>query len=605
MLRSRALLTNVLLFVSFLFSVNLLAAKQLPADIEWITNNDAPLFANQDAPKGGTYTTWMQTFPLTLRTVGPDSNGFFAGFTRPVPIGLLEVHPNTREIIPCLATHWAFDKDHKTVYFKLDPDVRWSDGKKVTANDYLYMLEFMRSEHIQAPWYNNFYTQQITDISKYDEYTISITYGSEKSPETLLFALHDLTPRPEHFLRDKVNKDYVRKHNWTIQPTIKPYDISKVDKGKSITFKRNKDWWGQNKRYLKGRYNVDKIRVRVIRDREIAFQAFLKGDLDSFSLLWPNFWHDKAVGEPFDKGYIHKLWFFTDRPQGLSGVLLNQGLDFLKNKDMRMGIAHALNIDKMIATVLRGDYVRLQSTGSGHGAYTNTDVKPFPFDPKKAMEFFAKAGFREMGPRGILVNNQGQELRLELTYTWPQHSDRLAVLREEAKKAGLNLVLNLVEGANGFKTFLEKQHQAGFITMNTSYLPAYWEYWHSDNANKPQTNNFTNSADPFLDELVMKYRTSFEKDARVNAAWELQNFVMQEAAYIPTYKVPYTRGGYWRWMQLPEVPGTLLSRELFSENQWDLGLFWMDKDMEKKTRKAMKSGKTFEPVTIVDTTYKE
>ncbi len=580
-------------------------AANLPADIQWNTNDDAPVFANQNAPKGGKYTTWIQSFPLTLRVEGPDSNGSFAGFTRPVPIGLLEVHPNTRDFIPSLAVAWAFDENHKTAYFKLDPDATWSDGEKVTADDWTYMFQFMRSKEIQAPWYNNFYTSEVTDISKIDEHTISITIGSEKAPEDILYMLYDLVPKPEHFLKDKVDDNWVRKHNWTIVPSITPYVISDVKKGKYITFKRNKDWWGKDKRYYKGRYNVDKIQVKVIRDPEVAFQTFLKGDLDAFNLTLPDFWHVKAQGEPFDKGYIHKLWAYMDRPQGAAGIWLNQGMDFLKDRNMRLGIAHALDIDKMIATALRGDYIRLESTGAGHGDYTNPNVKPFPFNPEKAMEYFAMAGYKDMGPRGYLVNAAGEDLTLSLNYSSITHSDRLTVLKEEAKKAGLNVLLNLVEGANGFKAALEKQHQAAFIHMNTSYVPQYWEYWHSDNANKPQTNNFTNSAHPELDRLVTIFNTEFDKAKRVEAAWKLQETVINEAAYIPFYKIPYVRSAYWRWLQLPTPPATALTKELFSDGEWDLGLFWIDEQMEEETRKAMKSGKTFEPVTRTDTTYKK
>ncbi len=70
------------------------------------------------------------------------------------------VHPNTEEPVPSLATHWAFDKDGKTMYFKLNKNAKWSDDTPVTADDYIYTLEFMRSKHIQAPWYNDFYTKR-------------------------------------------------------------------------------------------------------------------------------------------------------------------------------------------------------------------------------------------------------------------------------------------------------------------------------------------------------------------------------------------------------------------------------------------------------------
>jgi microcin C transport system substrate-binding protein len=69
--------------------------------------------------------------------------------------------------------------------------------------------------------------------------------------------------------------------------------------------------------------------------------------------------------------------------------------------------------------------------------------------------------------------------------------------------------------------------------------------------------------------------------------------------------VQYTREGHWRWMKYPEQPMTKRTSMLFP-NAFSpgLGVFWLDKDTKKQTEKAMKSGKTFEPLVVVDDTYK-
>ncbi|MEJ2132216.1 MAG: ABC transporter substrate-binding protein, partial [Gammaproteobacteria bacterium] len=133
----------------------------LPDGLVWETNVDDPTFASPNALRGGTLHVWMQSFPLTLRLVGPDSNGAFAGFLRPNHLGLVDFHPNTLRPTPSLATHWAFDPDGRTVYYKLNPSARWSDGTPVTADDFVFTRDFMRSEHIVAPWYNNQFTNYV------------------------------------------------------------------------------------------------------------------------------------------------------------------------------------------------------------------------------------------------------------------------------------------------------------------------------------------------------------------------------------------------------------------------------------------------------------
>ena len=45
---------------------------------------------------------------------------------------------------------------------------------------------------------------------------------------------------------------------------------------------RNPNWWGDQNKYFAHRFNVDKIRFTVIRDTNVAWEYFLRGELDSF-----------------------------------------------------------------------------------------------------------------------------------------------------------------------------------------------------------------------------------------------------------------------------------------------------------------------------------
>lgn len=54
---------------------------------------------------------------------------------------------------------------------------------------------------------------------------------------------------------------------------------------------------------------------------------------------------------------------------------------------------------------------------------------------------------------------------------------------------------------------------------------------------------------------------------------------------------------------MPLIAGTKNSDSLL-ENPAGTGLFWIDEDAKKETLQAMKEGKAFKPVTIIDKTYK-
>ncbi|MGU3844972.1 extracellular solute-binding protein, partial [Vibrio diabolicus] len=95
-----------------------LSAAELPADIEWISNNNEPLFASEEAVRGGTYRTYIQSFPQTLRSVGPDANSGLRQYLMDGSPKLAQRHPYTCKWIPQLAKSWAFGEDNKTVFFK-------------------------------------------------------------------------------------------------------------------------------------------------------------------------------------------------------------------------------------------------------------------------------------------------------------------------------------------------------------------------------------------------------------------------------------------------------------------------------------------------------
>lgn len=589
--------TVLLVFLLALFQFSTLAAEKLPDGIKWQTNPNAPVFASPQAKKGGTYRSYMMSFPLTFRHVGPDSNGSFASVIFSLNLSLVGIHPNTEEVLPELATHWAYGDDNRTMYFRLDPDARWSDGKPVTADDYLYTLEFMRSKNIVAPWYNNYYTEKIERVIKYDTYTIAVV---SKNPVPELHLKVTISPTPKHFYGN-IPKDFVRRFNWKIAPNTGAYDINKVNKGKFVTLKRKKKWWAREKKYFKGRFNVDTIRYTVIRDLNTAFEYFKKNQLDSFSLTSPSFWHEKAQGmEIYEKGYVKKVWFYNNTQQPSIGFWLNQANDLFKDRNLRYAFAHAINMDKLLNEVLRRDYSRLHNHYTGYGAYSNKTIKAREYSIEKVETLMRESGW-DRGPDGIWKKGE-RRFSVKVNYTAELHTKRLVVLKEEAKRAGIEMILSRLDGSSSWKLNLEKKHEAAWTGFSTGLRPAYWQHYHSDNAFKTQTNNFTNTADPDLDRMIEQYRSSLKRQERIDLSQKIQQKLYEIGAFIPAYKVGYFRVVYWRWWQLPDIPATKHSGDLFEE--LGTGLFWMDQKIRKETLAAMKSGKAFKPETIIEKTFR-
>ncbi len=571
----------------------------LPSNLIWQTNDSDPEFADPAAQRGGTLRESMLSFPLTLRVVGPDSNGSFAGYTRALNMNLVDRHPNTHNTIPALATHWAFGSDHKTVYFKLDPDARWSDDKPVTADDYVYLLEFMRSKFIVAPFQNEYFTTQITNIIKFDDYTIAVVSGVAKPDDELLEQVN-INPVPRHF--HVLDDQWVRRYNWLPEPGTAAYKIGEVRKGKYVRFDRIPNWWANNKRFYRYRFNPDHIIVKVIRDPNIAWQYFQRGELDSFGLTLPDFWHNKAKGEIFDKGYVHKLWFYNDVVQPAQGLWLNMAKPPLDDIRVRKAIAYAMDFDKVIKTVLHGDYSRMETHNVGYGDYDNKNIKPRGFDIPHAVALLEEAGWKTLDKDGIRMKN-GQRLSLVLSYGNPLHTDRLVILQEEARKAGIELQLQLLDSSAFFKQVLEKNHQIASLGWSGGGLsPEYRQFYHSDNAFKAQPNNITNFADPAMDKLINAYREELNRNKRIELAHQIEQKIYDSAAMIPTFKVPYFREAHWAWIKLPKGYATRSSDS--AVDAMGISTFWIDLPLKNRIRQLERNGEPLSPpVTIIDTTW--
>ncbi|WP_348655374.1 ABC transporter substrate-binding protein, partial [uncultured Spongiibacter sp.] len=391
-----------------------------------------------------------------------------------------------------------------------------------------------------------------------------------------------------------------RSYNWKIAPNTGPYVIDTIRKGKYIEFRRKQDWWGNDKRYFQHRFNPDFLRVKLIRDINIAYQYFRKGELDSFPLLMPRLWHKKAQGRIFEQGYAGKIKFYNSVPRPISGLFLNEDVPLLSDRNVRYAIAHALNIDKVINTVLHGDYERLQTAHEGYGDYSNPDIRAREFDLGKANGLLNAAGWDTRGPDGIRQKD-GQRLSIRVTYYSSGHNDRLVILAQEARKAGIELSLQLLDPSAAFKQILENKHQAAWMAWSGGGLsPRYWQFYHSDNAHKPQTNNVTNTDNPEIDAKIDAYRAATDKASRVKLARELEQLVFEQGSFIPTFKVPYTREAFWRWLKLPDFHGTRSTDSLFDPLGSTGGLFWIDSDEQQRVDEAKSHNKALDPVMIVN-----
>ncbi|MGE0173434.1 MAG: extracellular solute-binding protein [Oligoflexales bacterium] len=593
---------RVPILVGFFVTQNL-CAKPLPKNLQWQTQDAVlPNIADPQAKEGGTMNIRLSSFPLTLRTVGPGANTVLYPYLLDNNWGLTTIHPNTGQVVGLLASEWAEGVNGRTMYYKLNKAAKWSDGKPVTAQDFVFTVELMRSKHIQDPWYNRYYTEEIESVVAYDNYTLSITMKQVR-PDLLLHA--DIAPYPKHFFR-ALGKDFVVSYNWRFVPNTGPYYIDEKDvkNGESVTFTRKKNWWARKIEFFKNRFNVDRISFKVVGDNS-EWEQFKKQEFDTFQMNDPMFWYEKSNVDLFLKGYIHKLWFYNDQPRPCAGLWLNTNAPLLKDERLRKAVAHATNFDKVIAALFNGEAVRMNTCTDGYGDYTNHAVKATPFSLDSANRLFKETGWDTRDGEGIRVKD-GARLEINLLYVSEDETPTLRMLADEMKRAGIKMKLELTDWATMLKQMDSGKHQIAFtgVPAQSSGVPEFSQVWHGANANVAHSNNFSNVNDSTLNELIDNYGKSTDKGQRVKFAHDIDARIHELGVFIPGYSFPFFRQAYWRWWRLPKIPATNLSDDAFTPFAPSYGgLFWLDETLKAETQQAMTKNRAFPPVTLTDRTY--
>jgi microcin C transport system substrate-binding protein len=583
----------------------------LPADLVWENGAELPEIGSPEAKKGGTQYIALPDFPRTLRTVGPDSNGSFRNFILDDVVMLIaNLHPDKLEFYPALAESWALDPENSTVYVKLDPRARWSDGEPVTTDDFFFMFWFYQSEYIRAPWYNNWYSSQYTNITRYDDHTFSIASKVVK-PDFAGYVL-SLHPVPQHHYKE-LGEDFTERYQWRFAPTTSPYVLDEKDirKGRSITLTRDDNWWAKDRKHFRYRFNPDRLQFNVIRDAAKTFEAFKRGDIDQFGLGLAEYWYEKLPDSDPDvqAGYIAKSVFYNQYPRPPMGLWINTAQPLLDDLNVRLGIQHASNWQLVIDQYFRGDAARLNTGNDGFPEFSHPSIVAREFDIEKAQAYFTAAGFTERGPDGILMNSDGDKLAFTLSTGYQELADVLTILKQEAAKAGLEFRIEVLDATTGWKKVQEKKHDISLTAFGRfmEMYPRMWEHYHSDNAYddaflddgsvnpdrqlKTQTNNLESFAVYEADGLIDAYRASGDKEEMIRLAHQITELHHNHASFVPGYYQPSLRLGHWRWVRYPDY-----FNHKHINKMGELWVHWIDTDLKSEVQEARKSGKTFPPM---------
>lgn len=578
----------------------------LPQNLNWQYGNEEPELGSRKAVKGGTLRLSLQrSFPSTLCLFGPNSNNATRRYIYDdIDMPVIRIHPGTGRLIPGTADRWAVSEDGCTVYFHIDEQARFSNGDLLTTRDFVTSLYVRTSEHSAEPFYGTYYLSNFSHITIYGNNVFSVTLPSAQPAAAFYAAIPASCTR----FYAEFGPDYATRYLWRPVPTTGAYRIDPdgLMIGRMITLRRVKNWWAKDRRYTRYSCNVDRIVYSFIAEAAKVRELFRIGELDIISCRDADLWYEGLEVDAVHKGYVQRVHFSNLWPRPSLGFYINCTRAPFDNKDMRMGLQHALNVQAVINTVFRGDAERLGSYFSGFGAYTDSSIKALPYDPEKARAYFGLAGYVVEGGDGILHKKDGTRLQVVISSRIdPLYANCFNMLREDAAACGLDLRYEPMDDTVFFSKMKDKNYSVGIFSWGFSpIMPSPSQFFLSaqarlaDGSPAKGTNNIMGVGSPQLDAAILAASNATNEDEAVEAHHRVQQLIAKEACWVPGWALSYCRFAQWRWICWPDTASNRFCPPRYYD-PLDSHLYWIDEKERAATLRARANDRVYDEVELV------
>lgn len=547
----------------------------------WETNTTFDFIGDPKAVKGGTVRNAVTDFPTTLRYWGPNISTWNLMLHNNSYEFLVGLHPTTLEYIPVLATHWQISPDKRTFRFRIDPNARWSDGVPVTSADVVASWKLVTDTSLQDPVQTAMFSEFEQPVAE-SKYIVSVKAKSVRWQNLLYFG-NGLFIYPAHILKDLNGGKYIKEYNSKMLPGTGPYTVEEkdVEKGKQITIRRRKDYWAEKARRNVGLNNFDAIQTLVVRDRNLEFEQFKKGDLDYYMVQRASMWAQELEYDNIKRGLHQKRKIFNNNPNGIQGIVLNTRREPFNDVRVRKALRHLFNREALIEKLMFNQYVPMDSMYPG-SIYENPNNEKIRYDPQKAVQLLAEAGWKDRDSSGRLVKN-GKPFTFEIVYDGQASERLLTPYQEELRKVGITANLRLITFETRLKLLDEQAFDAADAAYSASVFPSPELVWHSKLADQKNSLNVTGFKDKRADEIMDAYGKSFDLKERVKLLQELDAILTNSHNIILQWTAPYQRLVYWNKFGQPKGILTRVDDYLIVPSLW-----WFDPEKNQKLQEALR-----------------
>lgn len=476
---------------------------------------DAAARAGFDPKKvGGTFTfaTFADAVRLTPQTTSDNVSNTLQDFMFD---GLITRDRNL-EPKPELATRWVISSDQLTYTFYLRKDVKFHDGKPLTADDVVFTYQtYMNPDSINA--YKEDY-DILAKVEKVDNYTVKFTL-KEKNVLLMYKSTFEAGILPKHQFPNGL-KDYNSNTKIHRNPIGSgPFKFVEWRSAERIVLEANKDYWN-------GRPYLDKIIMRVLPDANVEELALQKGEIDLIESVQaknvPIIQKDKDLKVvKSDTARYDYIGWNIDNPK-------------FSEKAVRQALAYALNRQALVDKIMNKNATLAVSNFHPSEPFHNPKLKPYPYDVKKANELLDKAGWK-LNKDGIREKN-GVKLEFQIAYNQGNkiRESIAKAAQQDWKKIGVKATPRSYEWSIFLDTIDKGEMEAWILAWSLGTDPDKTGLFHSkaipNKENDFVGNNTSRVRDKRVDEIFETFTKEPDAKKRIALYQELAS-IMAENQY--------------------------------------------------------------------------
>ncbi|MDY6862708.1 MAG: ABC transporter substrate-binding protein [Thermodesulfobacteriota bacterium] len=410
-----------------------------------------------------------------------------------------------------IAKKWAIDPDGRTYTFILRKNVKFSNGREVTAHDFKYSFERVLSPELRSPrsWlfdkisgakeFMRGDAKSLKGITLLNKYMLKITLDHPFSPFLDFLAQSNAYVVP----KEEVEK---WKEDFSSHPVgTGPYFLEYWSRSQKLSLLSNKDYFGEKPK-------IEGICYRIIPDDLTALIEFEVGNLDIIEVPQSEIKRYRK-----DKRWSSLMLSKT----GLNIYYL--GLNCKKmpfNKvNIRKALNYAIDRKKILETFYWGRGIL--ASGPVPPQIKNYTLTGYEYNPTKAKHLLMESAFDFKTIVKIYISANTEAL------------DIVELIKYYLDKVGIMVRIVQLE----WSSFLD--------AINKGEADAFWLSWWADypnpenflfptfhSANWGAGGNRTFFKNQEFDRLIGKYQRIFNNQERENILKRLEDLIIRQAPWV-------------------------------------------------------------------------